>query len=183
MDGIQARRINNQSALGHVLDHGADGVIIGLNMLIFAKLSQAGDHSSCFNLMIPLGLASFSVFFNKLAGYYVGEHHVGTVESSILGLGSLIAMAVFGNSFWLDVVIERRALRLVELCLILFGVASLYNCLIRANQIVLLKGLSPNRFGKEFEIREFYQQVIGFALLLASCFSLIYMSSSPIANQ
>ena len=95
-------------------------------------------------------------------------------------------MGLFENGFWLDVVLKNRNLRLNDCALVAIGFASLIKILVHTKESVthgldLLK-LGSNIRGQPFFLREFYQQMTGFGLMLASTLVLLYMGEQPLAN-
>lgn len=99
IDGKQARKTGNGSALGMLFDHGVDGFCITLLMLPCMKFMSMGDSTTT----LIFFSASISLFFFPiLEEYYVGGIFFGVcnpiTDGSVIGFFFFVYIACFGNS-------------------------------------------------------------------------------------
>ena len=98
MDGKQARKTGNSTALGMLIDHGFDAFSIGFVMSSTAKGLDFGDTLLCL-LYITMSLTVFH--FKIVEEYYLGGLFLGpgngVTDMSFLLYGLFIYMGVCGN--------------------------------------------------------------------------------------
>lgn len=101
MDGKQARRTGNSSALGLIFDHGCDCFAAGYQPLIFLRLMQVGDNLIA-KIMTICILSAFH--FITLEEYYSGYLFLpmfnGVSDGSVFIILSSLYSATQGNNMW-----------------------------------------------------------------------------------
>ena len=96
MDGKQARRTGNSSALGMIFDHGCDAFSIGLFCLLCAKFMQMGDNVWT---LIFVNLTTLSFHMSTLEEYYTGGLFLGKLNAVTDGSLPLILLFIFLGCF------------------------------------------------------------------------------------
>lgn len=103
MDGKQARRTGNSSPLGMLFDHGIDAYTVGVQCLIFAKLSQFGNLGQLF-----LVGANMNFYFCTLQEYYQGGLFLplgnAITDGSVGYILMMLVPAILGGDFWVTIV-------------------------------------------------------------------------------
>ena len=100
VDGKQARRTKNSSALGMLFDHGCDAYGVNLHILNIMKCLQAGQN--IWTMLV--GLIFLGGFhFSTLEEYYVGGCYLprfnAVSDGSVGIIGMLILLGIYGNDF------------------------------------------------------------------------------------
>jgi ethanolaminephosphotransferase len=98
VDGKQARRTKNSSALGMLFDHGCDAYGVNLHILNIMKCLQAGN---CFWTMLNAIVFLGGFHFSTLEEYYVGGCYLpagnAVSDGSVGIIGMLIIIGTYGN--------------------------------------------------------------------------------------
>ena len=106
------------------------------------KMLQSEEHSSSFNTIVPYTLLNAALYGSALQTYYSGSldtRSPGTFsDCSLVVIVLMVAMGAFENGFWLDVVLESRNLRLVDVALIILGFASVVKLSVHFKESVTL---------------------------------------------
>ena len=101
MDGKQARRTQNSSAMGLVFDHGCDAFSIGMWGIMTAKMVSIGNNALMYILIITL-YACFH--FATLEEYYIGTLRLpvcnGVSDGSIAMILLFIVTGIMGADVW-----------------------------------------------------------------------------------
>jgi len=109
MDGKQARKTGNSSALGLLFDHGCDSFTVGVVGLFCMKTMQLGDTLFNFFLICVITLTFHAYTIEE---YWVGTMQLGRLnavsDGSIWLISLFIFMGIFGNGFWKHIVFEDR---------------------------------------------------------------------------
>jgi ethanolaminephosphotransferase len=92
MDGKQARRTGNSSALGLIFDHGCDAFSIGLVPLTCSKLFHTGDNIWA---LAAIAASCASFHFTTLEEYYTGGLFLEIGNAITDGSGPFIATMVY----------------------------------------------------------------------------------------
>jgi len=108
IDGKQARRTGNSSALGMLFDHGCDAFTVGMVMMCMCRIVNMGD--SVYTMAVILG-ANCIFHFCTLEGYYLGGVFLGKFNAitdlSVLVIGICIYVGCFGNEQFTDTLITQ----------------------------------------------------------------------------
>ena len=101
MDGKQARKTGNSSALGLIFDHGVDAFSTGLQALVALRTMQCGNNFIAY-AMVVMAMAAFH--FTTLEEYYVGKLTLpmcnAVTDGSLLIILLYIVTSALGNEFW-----------------------------------------------------------------------------------
>lgn len=126
MDGKQARRTGNSSALGMLFDHGCDAMTVGLNCIIMAKLLSAGDDLWS---ILPLVFVISVFFFAMLEEYFKGIMVLpvgnGVSDGSIVLFWGYFTCGIFGNKWAIKTLItvlgvDLNFSRIITILLVVF---------------------------------------------------------------
>lgn len=99
LDGKQARKTGNSSALGMLFDHGCDSFSVGLMMMICAKMFGFGD-----NLLAMLFVTGPCALFHftTIEEYYTGGLFLGRInpitDLSIIVISMFVYMGISGDT-------------------------------------------------------------------------------------
>ena len=101
MDGKQARRTGNSSALGLLFDHGCDCFAIGMQCIMICKEHQVGENPIIMANLIGCYLC---FHFTTLEEYYLGTLVLpmfnAVSDGSLLVIVVLVFTGSIGNDFW-----------------------------------------------------------------------------------
>lgn len=101
LDGKQARRTNQSSALGEMFDHGCDAISCTFGAFNWALLCAKGPSLFTFSILLNSWLP---FAFATWEEYYVGGLYLGYLNGPIEGLLCMqlshLAAGIFGQHFW-----------------------------------------------------------------------------------
>ena len=111
IDGKQARRTGNSSALGMLFDHGCDAFTVGMVMMCMCRITNMGD--SVYTMVLIVG-ANAIFHFCTLEGYYLGGVFLGKFNAitdlSVGVIGICIYVGFFGNELFTNTLIPEGTL-------------------------------------------------------------------------
>lgn len=122
MDGKQARRTGNSSALGLIFDHGCDCFAAGIQPLIFMRVMQVGDNAIS-KIMLFSVMSAFHMV--TLEEYYSGFLYLPPLNGVSDGSIAIVLLSFItgytGNNYWATPLIDGTWLGLNGVTVLTLG--------------------------------------------------------------